>query len=74
MCQKPTAATSDSNDGLGAPTPDYYLMWTASQYELKAALDRCDQYRVALKNLREGMENAPNPNIVDYIDAVLADA
>lgn len=32
------------------------------------------QYRAALVNLRAGMAEAKNPNIVDYIDAVLGAA
>ena len=37
-------------------------------------LDKYEQgYIQALKNLREGVGNALNTNIVDYIDAVLED-
>lgn len=38
----------------------------------KAVLQRqWREQRLALQNLRAAMVDAPNPNIVDYIDAVL---
>ena len=47
---------------------------SASCDDVARAVDREMQYRAALVNLRAGMAEAKNTNIVDYIDAVLGAA
>jgi hypothetical protein len=51
--------------------PDYR---SASCDDVARMVDRQMQYRAALVNLRAGLAEAKNSNVVDYIDAVLGAA
>lgn len=62
------ANTPDSAASVRSMHADYR---SASCDEVARMVDRQMQYRAALVNLRAGMVDAKNTNIVDYIDAVL---